>query len=150
MNDLLGIVARTCQEFSEFQTLAKAHWLLKGGGPPKHENGWGSPSTLKTYENIKTMSMLYLLCWEKKCSNMYVHLELVAFTEHKKKSEKKKFFPGMGPPWRVGPVDLVTQVSMVVWLLLQWGLPIQNHLRVVCIKILWLPHSYPSNHEANG
>ena len=50
----------------------------------------------------------------KKSLNMYVQQELVAFTEHKKNLRKKYLYPGVGPPWRVGPVDLVTPVSMVV------------------------------------
>ena len=56
-----------------------------------------------------------LIIFRKKM-NMYVHQELVALTEHTKKKLKEKntnYFLGVGPPWRVGPVDLVTPVSMV-------------------------------------
>ena len=46
---------------------------------------------------------------------MYVHQEFVAFTENKKNIRKNIIYIlGVGPPWRVGPVDLVTPVSMVV------------------------------------
>ena len=47
----------------------------------------------------------------------YVHQQLaVSFAEYKVMLRKKKFylFGRVGPPWRVGPVDLVTPVSMVV------------------------------------
>ena len=35
---------------------------FRRAGAPTHENGWGPPFIPKTYESIKTMSMLYLLC----------------------------------------------------------------------------------------
>ena len=60
----------------------------------------------------KNIQRQYLLSSEKD----YVPQELVvSFTEHKKYIEKKKYYlsTGMGPPWKVGPVDLVTPVSMV-------------------------------------
>ena len=47
----------------------------------------------------------------------YVHQELaLSFTEREifLREKKVSISLGVGPPWRVGPVDLVTPVSMVV------------------------------------
>ena len=49
----------------------------------------------------------------KKWLNIYEHQELVAFKKHQQK-KNTIYFLEVGPPSRVGPVDLVTPVSMVV------------------------------------
>ena len=53
--------------------------------------------------------------FKKKCFDTYVQQELVVYKEHERSIRKNTiYFVGVGPPWRVGPLDFVTPVSMAV------------------------------------
>ena len=57
---------------------------------------------------------------KKKCFDTYVQQELVVYKEHERSIRKNTiYFLGVGAPWSVGPFDLVTPVSMVVYSLSQ-------------------------------
>ena len=78
------------------------------GAPQTQENGWGPPvpphPPRKHIYQSNVNAILIML--RKKRLNMYVHHELVAFTEHKQKSKKKMLFIswGWGPLGGWGPL----------------------------------------------
>ena len=73
----------------------------------------GAPDCV--HQDFQTMLMQYSLCGEKMFD--YVHQELaVSIREHEIIQRKKIAInlQGLGLPWKMGPVDLVTPVSMAV------------------------------------